>query len=304
LAGKLLSESTDSALTIVVPVHNISGRLSHLNSWLDQARDFNVKVILVHDKSNDSTGVELEELIRDKRCQNFTLLNVEVRSPGLARNAGLLEVNTRWFSFADADDIVCISALIKLLKETEASDSDLGIGAYSSVDIKTGTESLMTPPNNNEEMLAIHVAKTMGLWRFLFLSEKFKEVRFTSHRMGEDFAFANIVLNQSIRIQTSSEIVYRYFHGGELNLTSNKSIMNEMLGVIEVIKSFKVSSSIGSRFSRFAVQKLSMSAIKNLPFKETGSRKVILCVNLFLHPIVLTKLVFSSKTERELLKSD
>jgi glycosyltransferase involved in cell wall biosynthesis len=304
LAGKLLSESTDSALTIVVPVHNISGRLSHLSSWLDQAKEFNVKVILVHDQSDDSTGAELEELIRDKRCQNFSILNVEERSPGLARNTGLLEVDTRWFSFADADDTVYISALVKLLKETEASGSDLGIGAYSSVDIKTDSECLMTPPNNNEEALAIHVAQTMGLWRFLFLSEKFKEVRFTRYRMGEDFAFANIVLNQSVRIHTSSEIVYRYFHGGELNLTSNKSIMNEMLGVIEVIKSFEVSSRIGSSFSNFAIQKLSMSAIKNLPLKEARARKIILCVNLILHPIALMKLVFSPKTESELLKRD
>lgn len=300
----MLSESTDSALTIVVPVHNISGRLSHLSSWLDQAKEFNVKVILVHDKSDDSTNDELEQLIQNKRCRNFSILHVDVRSPGFARNTGLLEVDTKWFSFADADDIVYISELIKLLNETEASGSDVGIGSYSSVNVKTGSESLRTPPNNNEETLAIHVAQTMGLWRFLFLSERFKEVRFTSHRMGEDFAFANIVLNQSVRIHTSSEIVYRYFHGGELNLTSNKSNMNEMLGVIEVIKNFEVSSRIGYRFSKFAVQKLSMSLIKNLPFKEALTRKFILCVHLILHPILLKKLVFSSKTESELLKRD
>jgi glycosyltransferase involved in cell wall biosynthesis len=304
LAGKLLSESTDSALTIVVPVHSIAGRLSHLSFWLDQAREFNVKVILVHDKSDDSTGAELAELIKDKRCQNFSIVNVEVRSPGLARNAGLLEVDTPWFSFADADDIVYISALIKLLKETEVSGSDLGIGAYSSVDMKTGSESIKTPPNNNEEGLAIHVAQTMGLWRFLFLSEQFKGVRFTSHRMGEDFAFANIVLNRSVRIHTSSEIVYQYFHGGKLNLTSNKSIMGEMLGVIGVIKNFEVCSRIGSKFSKFAVQKLSMSVIKNLPFKEALTKKFILCVDLILHPVLLKKLVCSSKTESELLKRD
>lgn len=304
MAGKLLSESTDSALTIIVPVHNIAGRLSHLSSWLDQAQEFNVKVILVHDKSDDSTGAELAELIQEKRCQKFSIVDVEVRSPGLARNAGLLEVDTQWFSFADADDIVYISALIKLLKETEVSGSDLGIGAYSSVDIKTGSARLKTPPKNNEEALAIHVAQTMGLWRFLFLSKQFKAVRFTSHRMGEDFAYANIVLNQSVRIHTGSEIVYKYFHGGELNLTSNKAIMNEMLEVIEVIKGLKSSSRIGHSFSKFAIHKLSMSVIKNLPIREALTKKLILCVDLILHPILLKKLVCSSKTESELLKRD
>lgn len=293
----MLSESIDSALTIVVPVHNVSGRLSHLSSWLDQAQEFNVKVILVHDKSDDATGAELEALVRDKKCQNFSILNAEVRSPGLARNTGLLEVETKWFSFADADDIVHISALITLLKETKATGSDLGIGAYFSVDVKSGSECLITPPKNNDEALAMHVAQTMGLWRFIFLSEQFKEVRFTSHRMGEDFAFANIVLNQSVRIHTSSEIVYRYFHGGELNLTSNKSIMNEMLEVIEVIKGFESSSKIGYLFSKFAVHKLSMSVLKNLPIREALTKKFILFINLILHPILLRKLLFSKQVE-------
>ena len=297
MAGKLLSESTDSALTIVVPVHNMSGRLSQLNSWLDQAQEFNVKVILVHDKSDDSTSTELEELIQNKKCENFSILNVEVKSPGLARNAGLQEVDTPWFSFADADDTVYVSAFIRLLKETESSGSDLGIGAYSSINLKNGSESLCTPPNRNEEELALHLAKTMGLWRFIFLTEPFKDVRFTKHRIGEDFIFANIALSRANRIQTSSEVVYMYSHGGEQNLTSNKSAMREMLGVIEVIKTIHAPKGIGRVFKGFAIQKLTLSVLKNLSIQESVMKKLALCAKLLSHPILLKKVLFSLRSE-------
>lgn len=294
----MLSESTDLALTIVVPVHNISGRLSHLNSWLDEAQELKVKVILVHDKSSDTTSAELEELINRVKGSNISILEVDVKSPGLARNAGLVEVDTPWFSFADADDLVYVSSLIRLLKETEYAGCNLGIGAYSSIDFKTGIESIKIPPsNNNDEALALHLARTMGLWRFVFLSEQFKDVRFTQHRMGEDFLFANIILNRSVRILTSPEIVYRYFHGGELNLTSNKSIMKEMLGVIALIKRLDSTSGIGGMFSRFAAQKLSLSVLKNLAFKEALLKKFLLCIDLLSHPLQLKKLLLSGISE-------
>ncbi len=293
----MLSESTDSALTIVVPVHNMSGRLSHLHSWLDQAQGFNVKVILVHDKSDDSTSTELEELIHDKKCGNFSILNVEVKSPGLARNAGLREVDTPWFSFADADDVVYLSALIRLLKDTKSSGSDLGIGAYSSINLKTGSETLCTPPNYDEEDLALHLAKTMGLWRFIFSTEPFKDVRFTRHRIGEDFIFANVVLSRANRIQTSSEIVYMYFHGGEQNLTSNKSVMSEMLDVIKVMKIIHTPIGIGRVFNGFAIQKLTLSVLKNLSIQEAVIQKLALCVKLVLHPILLKKVLVSLRSK-------
>jgi glycosyltransferase involved in cell wall biosynthesis len=294
----LLSESTESQLTIVVPVHNMSGRFAHLSSWLSQADKFNVKVILVHDQSDDATDIELKELIQNRESRNFSIINLKVNSPGLARNAGLQAVDSAWFSFADADDIVNVSALVKLLKATESSGCDLGIGAYSSINLKTGLVRLQTPPSKGEEAIALHLAKTMGLWRFVFLTESFKEARFTKHRMGEDFVFMNIALNRANRIKTSSEIVYRYFHGGTLNLTSNKSVMSEMLGVIKVIKSIDTPTEIGRIFNRYAIQRLSLSVLKNLSIQKAVMKKLVLCIKLIAHPIVLKKLLFSPRSKR------
>lgn len=297
MAPKMDLKEVKPLLTIVVPVHNMSGRLTNLSMWLDEARNLNVKVILVHDKSDDSTGRELFQLVRMKNQGNFSIIEAEVRSPGLARNLGLKEVDTIWFSFADADDIVNVSSLLKLLKDTNASGCDLGIGGYSSTDLRSGLSTLQTPPNSNEEAIALHLVQSMGLWRLIFFTKKFKDIRFTSHRMGEDFVFTNRVLNQVSQIKTSPDVVYRYFHGGDLNLTSDKAVMSEMLGVIEVIKSLDTSSKIGQAFKRFALQKLALSVLKNLPIQKAVIKKISLSMGLISHPIRLKKILRKARFE-------
>ena len=299
MAGKLLLESTESKLTIVVPVHNMQERMSHLRSWLAQAEELRVKVILVHDKSDDSTNIELEEIIQSQTGGNISVLEVAVKSPGLARNAGLEKIQTRWFSFADADDFVNVPGLISLLENLEFSGCDLGIGAYSSIDLKCGSERIQTPPTQNNKALALHLAQTMGLWRFIFLSERYKDLRFTSHRMGEDFVFANQALNIAHRIETSSQVVYRYFYGGKLNLTSNKFVMSDMLGIIEIIKKLDSQSEIGKVFRKFALQKLSISVLKNLSLKHAITKKILLLSNLISHPTYLLNFTYSMIRNRK-----
>ncbi len=288
-------EVNNSLLTIVVPVHNMSGRLAELSQWLDDARSQNVKVILVHDRSEDSTGRELTQLLEMKKSQNFTLLETEAHSPGLARNCGLEIVDTPWFSFVDSDDFVYISSILKLLKETELSHCEIGVGSYVSKDSRLGEETVVEPPTANKDALALHLAKKMGLWRFVLSTSSFGDIRFTEHRMGEDYLYANLVLNRTSRIFTSSQIVYKYFYGGNSNLTSNHSVMSDMIGIIELIKNTTPVMSNAIEFRVFSIQKLTLSVLKNLKTRDKVIEKTQLLVNLVLHPIYLLRLLISLK---------
>ena len=288
-------EVGNSLLTIVVPVHNMSGRLANLSKWLDDAHTQNVKVILVHDKSEDSTGIELLELLESKNSHNFSLLEADAQSPGLARNCGLEIVDTPWFSFVDSDDFVYVSSILKLLKETELSDCEIGIGSYVSSDLRFGQETVVQPPAAKKDALPLHLVKKMGLWRLVLSTSSFGDIRFTDHRMGEDYLYANLVLNRTSRIFTSSQIVYKYFYGGNSNLTSNHSVMSDMIGVIELIKSIKPVMSNAIEFRIFSIQKLTLSVLKNLKTKDKVIEKTHLLVNLVLHPIYLLRLLISLK---------
>lgn len=302
--AKLDSEIGNSLLTIVVPVHNMSGRLTNLSKWLDETDSKSVKVILVHDQSQDTTGAELLALLEKKNSQNISLFETNVQSPGMARNRGLEAVGTPWFSFADSDDLVCVSSVVDLIAETEAKNSDIGIGSYVSINMNSGEERVISPPPSEEDLLLIHLANGMGLWRFVLSTSCFGDLRFTSHKMGEDYLYSSLVLNRSTRIFTSHKIVYKYFHGGVGNLTSNQSVMSEMFGVIDSIKKIKPMTRNVTTFKVFAIQKLTLSVLKNLEPKEKIFEKVLLSLNLLLHPFYLFKLILSIKRRKYGLLSE
>lgn len=288
-------EVGNSLLTIVVPVHNMSGRLANLSKWLDDADTQNVKVILVHDKSEDSTGIELFELLKSKNSHNFSLLETNAQSPGLARNCGLEIVDTPWFSFVDSDDFVYISSILKLVRETALSDCELGVGSYVSSDLRFGEETVVQPPVAKKNALPLHLAKKMGLWRLVLSTSSFGDIRFTDHKMGEDYLYTNLVLNRTSRIFTSSQIVYKYFYGGNSNLTSNHSVMSDMIGIIKLIKNIKPVKNNATAFRVFTIQKLTLSVIKNLKTREKIIAKTLLSINLISHPVYLLRLLFSLK---------
>jgi glycosyltransferase involved in cell wall biosynthesis len=273
----------------------MSGRLVNLSEWLDEADSQNVKVILVHDKSDDTTGDELFKLLKRKNSHNFSLVETDSRSPGMARNCGLDVVNTPWFSFVDADDSVSVFSILELLRETETSDCKIGVGSYVSINLRTGEETLVRPPAAKSDALALHLANKMGIWRLVLSTSSFGDLRFTNHKMGEDFLYVSLVLNRSNQIFTSSKIVYKYFHGGYWNLTSNRFVMSEMIGVIKHIKKLEPLTNNAVAFRVFAIQKLTLSVLKNLKMTEKTIEKSRLSISLLSHPIYLLKLLVSLK---------
>lgn len=298
MAANLNQEVDDPLLTIVVPVHNMAGRLANLSMWLDDAQTHKVKVILVHDKSEDETGAELLQLLEMKSSQNFFLIETNVQSPGLSRNRGLEIVDTPWFSFVDSDDIAYIPSILNLIRETALNDCEIGVGSYISRNLISDEERLVKPPRANKQAIALHLAKEMGLWRFVLLTSSLGDIRFTHHKMGEDYLYTSLILDRTDEIYTSSEIIYKYFHGGISNLTSNKLVMSDMIGVIDLIRRIKSINGTAVAFRIFAAQKLTLSVLKNLKLKEKFVKKVQLSICLILNPIQLVKLVVSLKIKK------
>lgn len=248
-------------LSIVVPIHNISGATSSLFSWVEEALAVNVQVILVHDLSTDDTGQLLRDFVDHKATGLLSLIDVNAQSPGLARNAGLKEVSTPWISFADADDQLNIPNLLAMLKEARNSGSSIAIGSYIAENLMTRNVSKYDVP---QKKIAENLAVSMGLWRCIFSKEILLETSFESFRMAEDYLFLYEILNKTENIYTCNLPVYKYFYGGKSNLTSVKSNMRDMLKVIGKIQSIQPSNDLSANFQRIAIVKLYLSALKNM----------------------------------------
>jgi len=277
-------------LTIVVPVHNMAGRMEKLASWLKDAINANIKVILIHDQSEDETQSEIHQLLDKFESVLITLREVKVKSPGLARNAGLALVDTPWFSFADADDFVEISNLVVLLRQTAQHQATIGIGGFISCNLATGKEAEVIPPSGTDQELALNLALNMGLWRIVMSTESVQDIKFSPDRMAEDYYFLLQVLNRCKMIHISNYIVYRYYFGGVFNLTSDKSAMKDMLNVGRAFNRFSPSTDTARYFRIFASQKLSLSILKNVSLLKKVSNVGRLVSVMFLHPICLLNL--------------
>lgn len=297
MRGGIVIEMNEHILTIIVPVHNISGRVENLSKWLPDAIKNNVKVILINDGSQDATGDDLVKLKNSNQSDLISIFETDVNSPGLARNAGLEKVDTPWFAFADADDFVVVDGMIELLNGTINSGKMLGIGAYESQSLTTGKQFRITPPGDNISRNIQHLVKRMGFWRAVYSHEYFGEIRFSRFKMGEDYLYLNRILSTYSSIFSSQEVIYRYYYGGSNNLTSNRRNMVDMIYVLQAISVLSPQSKYAQEFQQFSKVKLSISIIKNVKLHETFRYWTTLLPILISHPICILRLFNKSDLE-------
>lgn len=288
--GILQTNKAQPKLSIVVPAHNILKNYSNLFTWVLDAVRLKVAVIIVHDKSTDSTGQLLSEFLEIQNNPLLTLIEIDAQSPGLARNSGLENATTEWVMFADADDFVVVDHVLQLIHIAENNQSDVGIGGYKAINVSSRRASVFAPSAGD---LSIHLVATMGCWRFVFKREIIGNTRFASYRMAEDFLFVYELLRKTQKISASDLIVYEYYFGGESNLTSNPGNMPDMLKVIHRLKLLPPSNEMSHKYRDLAEIKLFISSLKNVGCFKSMKSAWHVVPKLFLSPLLLIRLIAS-----------
>lgn len=110
----------------MVPAYGVEDYLPIcLDSLLAQTHT-NLDIVVVDDGSPDESGAIAESYAaRDDRV---TVLHIDNRGLGGARNEGLRHVRGDWITFADSDDVVPPTAYETLLRHADAVDADLVTG--------------------------------------------------------------------------------------------------------------------------------------------------------------------------------
>lgn len=286
--GILQTHIEKPRLTVVVPTHNISKNYSKLFAWVVDAIRQNIAVVIAHDKSNDNTGQLLSEFLKNQDNSLITLIEVDVQSPGLAKNSGLEIATTEWVMFADADDFVFVDKVLQLLKIAEFNQSEVGIGGYKAINVNSGQNSVFTPTSTD---LATHLVATMGCWRFLFKKKAIGDIRFASYRMAEDFLFVYEMLRKTDKISISNSLVYEYYFGGESNLTSNPRNMPDMLKVIQQMKLLSPTNVLSRDFRKLATIKLILSSLKNVGIFKSPWSACQMVFRILLSPLLSIRLI-------------
>ena len=224
-------------LTIVIPVRNMAGKLKPLEESISTALSAGIKVIVVHDKADDSTEVELRRIFANQGQTNMDLLTGTYNSPGGARNAGVLRVNTEWVTFWDSDDQPVVENLLQLYELVKQSGADVGIGGYTDTNL-LDQSSPRHYRNESQEINSIALAP--GIWRMIFRTNLVAGSPFHSLLLAEDQILLSDIEITKRKVVFLSAVVYNYLSGNPESLTGQsrktKDLVDSMSHILLNIK--------------------------------------------------------------------
>lgn len=215
----------------------MAGKLKPLEESISAALRAGFKVIVVHDKADESTEVELRKFFTNQDQTNMDLLTGVYNSPGGARNAGVQRVNTEWVTFWDSDDRPMVENLIHLYEIVEQSSADVGIGGYTDTNLLHQSSSKHYR-NESQELNSIALAP--GIWRMIFRTRIVAESPFQTLLLAEDQILLSDIQITKRKIVFLSAVVYNYQSGNPESLTGQsrktKDLVDSMSHILLNIK--------------------------------------------------------------------
>ena len=220
-------------LCVIVPITKMAGRLEPLKTWLPEAVESEMGVLLIHDIRDEETSFELHELMRETQYSKVQLVEQEFGDQGTARNFGILHTSSEWVVFWDADDVPEPRSVMRAVDNAN-QEIDLIVGQYRINNQET--KILGGKPTYRWNDLP----RSLGLWRMAFRREALGVAQFPAIRMAEDQIFFVRTITSIRKIEFSPELFYTYTVGGSNQITRNKDALKVLpLAISMMFHEFK-----------------------------------------------------------------
>tara|TARA_B100001059_G_scaffold97345_1_gene96621 strand:- start:1717 stop:2985 length:1269 start_codon:yes stop_codon:yes gene_type:complete len=223
--------------SIIVPTFNTGKKLKRcLDSISKKQNKKNFEVIVVDDKSNDSTLKIINTL--KKNFLNFKLIkNKKNLGPGASRNLGISQSEGKYIIYLDSDDFFFPNILKKL--ENSIIKNNYPEIILNNVQRSKTSDNLpilnyfkkkIYSKNNFFKILEREKISFNECWHFVFKNTKFKKIRFLKTRLAEDnwYVMSSLLHCSNIYINKFLKTVYH---------TSTIKSQKHLVG-IEALKSY------------------------------------------------------------------
>ena len=245
----------------------------------------NFRILLIHDVWNeDKTGDAVLELLAKLPQHQYVYLKGKFGSPGAARNAGIDLSNSDWICFWDSDDIPIPQEFNRMISQGILVGAQLCIGSFEMLSNKTPNNHISIGTSNRTQ-----VAISPGFWRMAFSRNVVSNVRFALERMGEDQLFLMAVNYASLKTYRHNSLVYRYFTGGQMQLTAaddNYKELSKTLKSAVQIYSLKYHPQATYIYA-IMINRLALTMFKYQREESLTSKIVYLCKINFASPRIL-----------------
>lgn len=215
-------------LTAVIPIRWLDESTSTLTEVIRAALESGIEVLLVVNNQDTHYREKVIGSFKAIKNENFQILESPLESPGSARNIGLINCNTKYVTFWDADDRPIISNVNKLANTLHSNHQwKFGIGSFEIVEAASN-EVCSIHILEGDSGLETRISRHPGIWRWIFEVQRIGEVKFRDFPMGEDQDFIADLNPLPNEILISELITYRYVKGWSNQLTRNKSAIQSI----------------------------------------------------------------------------
>lgn len=250
------------SLTAVIPIATSIADVSSLDVNISNALINGIRVILIIDQVSESPNIQLEK-IHDKYVHELKSVCIKrgsFSSPGRARNEGIQYVDTEFVTFWDADDVVNVDTVARILRNCGKS-FDYVVGSYEIRESQPGVSRLVLA---NQRFPRLRIINQPGVWRIVFRTTQVKNCSFGTSRMGEDQVFlAHSGLLSSSQVFFSEAKFYSYFFGVDGQLTGARKMNSALLvSILEIFRSISISHTKESFYKSLIVFRLFVTLSK------------------------------------------
>lgn len=250
------------SLTAVIPVATTIADVSSLDRNISNALSNGIRVVLIIDQVSESSNIQLER-IQDRYVHELKSVCIKrgsFASPGRARNEGFQYVDTEFVTFWDADDVVHVDNVARVLRNCGES-FDYVVGSYEIRGSKPGVSRLVMA---NRRFPRLRTIDQPGVWRIVFRTTQVQNCSFGTSRMGEDQVYlAHSGLLSSSRVFFSEAKFYTYFLGVDGQLTGARKMNSALLAsIFEILRSLSISHTKESFFKSLIVFRLLVTLSK------------------------------------------
>jgi glycosyltransferase involved in cell wall biosynthesis len=262
--GSLQIQKSMNLLSVLVPIKNMSGRLTNIEIWLQRISHYNLEVIFIVDSSNDETFTDLNAIVDSNNYKRVKIIKGNFGGPGDARNFGITQAAGEWLAFWDSDDNPNVDAFVNMVNDAQQAGKQIAIGGWRKV-------------NSNLEMFPVWFKKTYdfklpnffktvrnpGIWRWAFKRPIVEDVFFPNLLMGEDQVFlANLNIDW-LKVYRYKKNVYDYIQGNPSQLTTSRLAIADRLKMSQHLVKTPVNGKKFSFFTRTLRIKIKLSVFIN-----------------------------------------
>lgn len=180
ICNNRIEEYPEYDLQIIIPAYNAEKYINDcLDSVFKQKTKYKYLVVVVNDGSTDNTSYILNAY-KDKK--NLKIIHQENKGFSGARNAGLNNINSKYITFLDSDDIILPDAIDNLLDKAYKSNAQIVVGGYRCFNDNKIIKEILFEEKDN-----ISYTMVSGFpWGKIYKSNLFKNIQFPLNYLFED----------------------------------------------------------------------------------------------------------------------